>query len=114
MKKIWYRIRTAFSKVWQSLKNTIKTHIKQIIAVIIVAIILFTPITSTYHDGGTREFLSLTYQVTIWHHWEDIDELTDIFYIREGTTVCILLIPIYDHTYIVAYKDGERIGTITP
>ena len=116
MKKIWYQIRTAFSKVWQSLKNTIITHKKQTIAVIIVAIILLTPITTGYKDGGTRQFLSLTYQVTIWHHWEDTDELNDtgILYIREGTTVRILLIPIYDHTYLVAYKDGERIDTITP
>ena len=114
MKKIWYRIRAAFFRAWYSLTNTIKTHKKQIIAVIVVAIILLTPIRIGEKDGGTRQYLSLTYQVTIWHHWEDIDELTDILYIREGTTVCILFIPIYDYTYIVAYKDGERIGTITP
>ena len=119
MKKLLHRIQTAVSKAWHSVKNTIKTHKKQTIAVIIVAIILLTPYTTGLKDGGTRMFLSLTYQITIHHAYADRDEIPfdtspDLFYVRQGVTVCILLIPIYDHTYYVAYKDGKRVDMDLP
>ena len=114
MKKLYHRMRVTFFRAWRSLTGAIKTHKKQTLAVIIVAIILLTPIPSGEKDGGTTHYFSLTYQITKHHKWEPLEGPPGVLYVREGTTVSLLLIPIYDHTYLVAYKDGERIDVDPP
>ena len=114
MKKLYHRMRATFFRAWRSLTGAIKTHKKQTLAVIIVAIILLTPIQFGIKDGGTTTYFSLIYQITIHHAHVDFDEPSDVLYVLEGTTVRILLIPIYDHTYLVTYKDGEPVDVDMP
>ena len=88
-------------------------HIRYVRAAFPV-IILLTPIQFGIKDGGTTTYFSLIYQITIHHAHVDFDEPSDVLYVLEGTTVRILLIPIYDHTYLVTYKDGEPVDVDMP
>ncbi len=51
-----------------------KKHIKLIIALALVALILFVPIpVSMARDGGTRVYAALTYKVVVWNRILDED-----------------------------------------
>ncbi len=65
------------------------------IVIIIILIILLFPIKREYKDGGSIEYVSLTYEIGFWH----CIAMEGGYYV--GTTVDLFhFIPIYDNVHL--------------
>lgn len=50
-----------------------KKTIAIVLTVVIVALVLFLPIPQgPYDDGGTREYVALTYRIVVWNRYNSI------------------------------------------
>jgi len=48
----------------------VKKKLAWIIAAMLLAAVLFTPVRMIYKDGGTRTYTALTYKVIVWNTLE--------------------------------------------
>lgn len=66
---------------------------------ILLAVILLFPVKCGYKDGGTVEYRAVLYSVKDWRALWDVGPDGEVE-IREGITVEILGIEVFDNTYL--------------
>jgi uncharacterized ion transporter superfamily protein YfcC len=66
-----------------------------LLIVIIVALVLFVPIPrGPYDDGGTKEYVALTYRIVIWNRYNiQIDENGDVVVNEKYNKTSVFLFP---------------------
>ena len=69
-----------------------KSKILMIVGIILLCVVLFTPIPlGTIEDGGTRDYLALTYRIVKWNRLNGISE--DGTHIEVYQNTCIYFFP---------------------
>lgn len=69
-----------------------KSKIFIIIGIVLLCVVLFTPIPlGTIEDGGTRDYLALTYRIVKWNRLTGISE--DGTHIEVHKNTCVYFFP---------------------